>query len=129
MAERILSPRDFDFLAKELFRDVLAVLKTRPEPEFVRVTDVPLLEQMCRDVMISRQRLDSILAREEEKAGTGWTTWGAQKQIVEHPDVKTRREALKAANAVGIQLMLSPKERHAHGLKVNAGKDKDDPFA
>ena len=140
--KRILAPRDLDSKSQEVFRETLAVLRTRDDPEFVQVTDVPLLEQYVRNLQIARHALNRINAREdayeewkakphpddEKPPSRGWTSLGAQRQLVQHPDVKTMREALRDANANAVELLLPPRTRKQNEIH-GARKDDSDPFS
>jgi phage terminase small subunit len=128
MTDRILAPRDLDPKHQGIFRDTLAILRDRKAPAFQRVTDVPLLEQMCREYQMAADARKRILDREEVEQGAGWWTRGPQKNLVPHPDYKIMRESLKTAGEDARELLLPPKTRKQFEIESGAG-DADDPFA
>lgn len=128
MAKRILVPRDLDDKARDLWHDTLGHLKSRRSPAFIPELDLPWLEQYSRHHMQARHALKRILGREEVEPESGWITLGAQRQKVQHPDVKTMHEALKHANDAARELLLPAKLRKQFEIEGNAD-DKDDPFS
>lgn len=114
-------PRGFDEKSKELWR--------RTQGQLVRQrtwedSDAPLLERYVGALEIARQARQRILDREaafarwldnpgEDDRGPerGWTSWGAQRQLVQHPDVKTMREGLRDAHEYAKELLLTPRAR------------------
>ena len=100
-------PRHFDAASKRLWQRTRALLKDdgRWRPEFS-----PLLERYVGALERARLAMGRIVAR--EAAGEqGWTSLGAQRQLVQHPDVKTLREGERDAHEYARALLLTPAER------------------
>lgn len=101
-------PKDFSRADKALYAGTRAALKKRGvwQPEYS-----PLLERYVGAVGRAREALARIMAREAAEPGSGWVTLGDRKQLVQHPDVKTLREAERDADDRAKSLLLTPADR------------------
>jgi P27 family predicted phage terminase small subunit len=84
-------------------------------------SDAPLLERYIDALQRAREARARIEWREglgeaqsqagEERTFWGWTALGSQRQLVQHPDVKTLREAQQDAHRYAEALLLTPAAR------------------
>lgn len=137
----IHAPSDLDKKHQGIFRDTLKIIRERSTPRFQKVTDLPLLEQYVRYLYIAAEALARIHEREkfyakwqQDRADgvalesgedrypppRGWTAFGAQKQTIQHPDVKTWRDGLHDANEVAKELLLPPRTRKQNEIDAGA---------
>ena len=121
-------PADLDKQSKAVWKRTRTILKRdgRWRPEYSL-----LLERYVRAIEVGRLARQRIAARAVElaKAGQGegmaYLTHGSQGQLVQHPDLKTAREAERDANEYGKELVLTPAARAKggdDGQKPPAGK-------
>lgn len=71
---------------------------------------MPLLERYVRAMETARH------ARERLAAADTYVTLGSQGQLVQHPDIKTAREAERDAHEYAGALLLTPAARSRHGV-------------
>jgi phage terminase small subunit len=98
-------PVDLDSASKALWtktRDGLKVAR-RWRPEYS-----PLLERYVRALEVARVIRGRIAKRAKADPGSAYTTTGSQGQLVQHPDVKTARDAERDADKYAAELMLTP---------------------
>lgn len=84
------------------------------EQDSWRPSDVPLLERYVRAMETARHARDRLAAAET------YVTLGSQGQLVQHPDVKTAREAERDAHEFAGALLLTPAARSRHGVTARA---------
>ncbi len=96
-------PKDLDCESRERWKWVMGALKTRGLWED---TDVDLFEGYIRALQTAREARE--LVKEE-----GMTSVGSMKQKVEHPGLKTEREARRDALKYATALRLTPDARGA----------------
>jgi P27 family predicted phage terminase small subunit len=111
-------PGDLDTTSKSIWKKTRNLIKTegRWRPEYSL-----LLERYVRALERGRHCRARIAAREELTPGEGWFTTGSQRQLVQHPDVKTMREADRDAHDYATALLLTPASR---AKMVDAGPTK-----
>lgn len=80
-------------------------------------SDVPLLERYIRSTEVGRLARDRIAERAKRNPDSAYTTRGSQGQLVQHPDLKTAREAEKDANDYAQDLLLSSRSRKQHDIR------------
>ena len=114
-------PADLDTTSKSIWTKTRNLIKAegRWRPEYSL-----LLERYVRALERGRHCRTRILLREQLDPGTGWVTHGSQRQLVQHPDVKTMREADRDAHDYATALMLTPASRAKMGEppKPSGGK-------
>ncbi len=108
-----ISPPDLTRSGKSLWRETLRHLIGQGTWED---SDRPALERYVRSVERAR------LAR-EERAGA-LTAVGSQGQLVQHPNLRTEREAERDARDYALDLLLTPMARKRHEVEVRAGEGK-----
>lgn len=62
-------------------------------------------------------------AREARSATRGLTTKGSQGQLVQHPNLKTEREALRDAHLYATDLLLTPASRRRAQIGQDEGEE------
>lgn len=85
-------------------------------------SDLPLLERYIRSVEVARHARGRIERRAKSNPAEAYVTRGSQGQLVQHPDLKTAREAERDANDYAQDLLLSPKSRRQHDIKPQSGR-------
>ena len=106
-------PGDLDGQSKAFWRHTRSELQAQGT---WKDSDAPLLERYVRQVERARQARKNI--------PEDGTTRGSQGQLVEHPAIKTVREAERDAHKYATDLLLTPASR-----KAQAGSSLDDEFA
>ncbi len=82
-----------------------------------------LLERYVRSCEVARKARGRIAIRAAVDPDEAYTTRGSQGQLVQHPDLKTAREAERDANEYGKELILTPAARQKLGEQpVPSGK-------
>lgn len=109
-------PDDFDHDSKALWKKSIKDLE---EQETWEASDVPTLERYVRATERAR------LAREGLPRRNGvivLTDEGSKGQLVQHPNVKTAREAERDAHEYAKDLLLTPKAREQHEIAKKAAE-------
>ncbi len=104
-------PQDLDAESKALWKKTQKQLE---EQSTWRESDMPTLERYVRAMERAR------LAREGLPRSRGkvkLTAEGSQGQLVQHPNVKTAREAERDAHEYAKDLLLTPKAREQHQIE------------
>lgn len=105
-------PRDFDAVSKTLWKRTRELLKRdnawRPEYS-------PLLERYVRAIEVGRLARGRITERAKVDPESAYLTTGSQGQLVQHPDLKTAREAERDANEYARELLLTRSARQKLG--------------
>jgi len=120
--DSVTPPRDLDETSRALWRLTIEQLETQGTWQ---VSDVPALERYIRASERARQARDG-LPRDKD-GRVVMTAKGSQHQLVQHPNIKTCREAERDANDYARELLLTPASRRR--AQVEAGGDGDDPLA
>jgi len=102
------TPKHLSPAGKALYVHSRKLLKAdrRWRPEYS-----PLLARYVGALERAEAAYTRIIAREKVEAGTGWTSFGDRRQLVQHPDVRTLREAERDAHTYAEALLLTPAER------------------
>jgi P27 family predicted phage terminase small subunit len=111
-----MPPPELDKRARRLWQQTLAQLKAQGT---WKDTDWPLLERYVR----AWER--ALLAR--EGMGGEVTTKGSMGQLVQHPNLKTARDAEHDAHQYATDLLLTPASRKRAGL--DEAETEDGPYA
>ena len=98
-------PLDLDDASKRFWRRTLGQLRRQGTWQDM---DIPLLERYVRACQAARQW--------REKIPSDGTTRGSQGQLVEHPLIRTVREAERDATRYAEALLLMPADRRRYGL-------------
>lgn len=123
-------PRDKTPPSADLDRESRALWKkTRRQLEEQNTwadSDAPALERYIRAMERARLAREG-LPREKRGGKVKLTTTGSQGQLVQHPNVKTAREAERDAHEYAKDLLLTPKAREQHEIEkrraaANGGK-------
>lgn len=123
--DTIECPGDFDRISKSIWRKTRALIKKegswRPEYSI-------LLERYVRAIEVGRLARARIAARAKALKQSGqddamaYLTHGSQGQLVQHPDLKTARDAENDANNYARELLLTPAARAKGGAPAPVGK-------
>ncbi len=98
-------PRDLLPESKRLWKDTIEHLR---DQDTWQVSDVPALERYVRAMERARVARESLAGKDGRPV---LTAVGSQGQLVQHPNVKTAREAERDANDYAQQLLLTPAAR------------------
>ncbi len=121
--DSVTPPRDLDETSRALWRLTIEQLEAQGTWES---SDVPALERYIRASERARQARED-LPRDPSTGRVKLTAKGSQHQLVQHPNIKTCREAERDANDYAKELLLTPAARRR--AQVEAGGDGDDPLA
>jgi len=105
-------PDDFDATAKALWKKTQKQLE---EQSTWHESDMPTLERYVRADERARIARDGL--PRDKKGRPVLTTTGSQGQKVQHPNVKTAREAERDAHEYAKDLLLTPKAREQHQIE------------
>ena len=105
-------PDDFDAAAKALWKKTQKQLE---EQSTWHDSDSPTLERYVRADERARLARDGL--PRDKKGKTLLITTGSQGQKVQHPNVKTAREAERDAHEYAKDLLLTPKAREQHQIE------------
>jgi P27 family predicted phage terminase small subunit len=111
-------PQDLDGDSKALWK------KTRKQLEEQNTwhdSDAATLERYIRALERARQARAS-LPRDKKTGVLQLTTKGSKGQLVQHPNVKTIREAERDAHEYAKDLLLTPKSREQHEIEKKRGE-------
>lgn len=108
-SEQSPPPEGLDRASRGLWRRTREALI---EQQTWRPVDVATLERYVRAVERGRQ------ARARLEASGQYTALGSNGQLVQHPDVKTAREAERDAQEYAGALLLTPAARSRHNVSV-----------
>lgn len=119
--DTIECPADLDRESKKVWRRTRLLLskENRWRPEYSL-----LLERYVRAIEVGRLARTRISARAVALARSGsgeemaYLTHGSQGQLVQHPDLKTARDAERDANDYAKELLLTPAARAKLGDEV-----------
>lgn len=114
-----------DAASKRLWSVVVRELEARGvlrEVDEAAIARYVLAEQVAR---LARGR---IADRAKCDPDTAYVTRGSQGQLVQHPDLKTAREAERDAAAYAADLTLTPRSRASLGEQVAPGPDPFQQF-
>ncbi len=120
--DSVTPPRDLSSPSKALWQVTIEQLT---EQGTWQASDVPALERYIR--ASERARLAREGLPRDRDGRVLMTTKGSQHQLVQHPNIKTCREAERDANDYAKELLLTPAARRR--AQVDAGGDGDDPLA
>jgi P27 family predicted phage terminase small subunit len=81
-------------------------------------SDSPLLARYCTSVQVGRLARGRIAANAARIGDRAYVTEGSRGQLIQHPDVKTARDADRDASAYAAELLLSPKARAQHAVRT-----------
>jgi phage terminase small subunit len=81
------------------------------------------LERLVRSVEVGRLARARIAARAKRSPDAAYLTAGSQGQLVQHPDLKTAREAERDAAAYAAALLLDPRSRAQYKIV----EEEEDP--
>jgi P27 family predicted phage terminase small subunit len=104
-------PEDFDSESKVLWKKTQKQLE---EQSTWHESDMPALERYVRAVERARIARDAL---PRTKGRQQLTADGSQGQLVQHPNVKTAREAERDAHEYAKDLLLTPKAREQHEIE------------
>lgn len=105
-------PEDFDDESKALWKKTIKHLE---EQSTWQPSDVPALERYVRATERARLARDGL--PRDDKGALLLTAKGSQQQLVQHPNVKTAREAERDAHEYARDLLLTPKAREQHEIE------------
>jgi len=105
-------PEDFDAVAKALWKKTQKQLE---EQSTWHESDMPTLERYVR--ADERARLARAGLPRDKKGKPMLVATGSQGQKVQHPNVKTAREAERDAHEYAKDLLLTPKAREQHQIE------------
>ncbi len=120
--DSVTAPRDLDPISRALWRLTIEQLTAQGTWE---TSDVPALERYVRAAERARWARDA-LPRDKD-GRVVMTAKGSQHQLVQHPNIKTCREAERDAHEYAKELLLTPAARRR--AQVEAGGDPNDPLA
>jgi P27 family predicted phage terminase small subunit len=120
--DSVTAPRDLDDASRALWRLTITQLE---EQGTWQVSDLPALERYIR--ASERARLARNALPRDRDGQVVMTAKGSQHQLVQHPNIKTCREAERDANDYAKELLLTPAARRR--AQVEGGADPDDPLA
>lgn len=105
-------PDDLDRQSKAVWKKTRSLIRRdgRWRPEYSL-----LLERYVRAIEVARLARARIAKRAEFDTDSAFTTRGSQGQLVQHPDLKTARDAEKDANEYARELVLTPAARAKMG--------------
>lgn len=121
-AKSTAPPPDLDRESKALWKVTLEHLEAQGTWQ---ASDVKTLERYIRAEERARVARDGLPRDRDGRLVL--TTKGSQYQLVQHPNVKTCREAERDANDYAKELLLTPASRRR--AQVEAGVGGDDPLA
>jgi len=104
-------PDDFDKESKALWRKTQKQLEAQGTWQ---ASDMPTLERYVRATERARLARDGLPTRHGKPT---LTAEGSQGQLVQHPNVKTAREAERDAHEYAKDLLLTPKAREQHEIE------------
>lgn len=101
-------PADLDRQSKAVWKKTRSIIRRdeRWRPEYSL-----LLERYVRAIEVARLARTRIAERAKVSPDAAYTTRGSQGQLVQHPDLKTARDAEKDANEYARELGLTPAAR------------------
>jgi len=105
-------PEDLDAESKKLWK---ATKKHLEDQQTWEDSDAKMLERYIR--ADERARVARAALPRDKNGVLVLTTNGSQDQLVQHPNVKTAREAERDANEYAKELLLTPKAREQHELE------------
>lgn len=114
-------PVDLDRISKELWKRTIEQLR---EQGTWADSDLPLLERYIRSVEVGRLSRHRIADRAKRTPEAAYTTRGSQGQLVQHPDLKTAREAERDANDYAQDLLLTARVRQQHDIKPKTSQSR-----
>jgi P27 family predicted phage terminase small subunit len=85
-------------------------------------SDYELLGRFVNAVMDGRAARARIAKARAELGDAAYTSTGSMGQPTPNPDIRVAREAATDASAFGSELLLSPKARRQHGLRVTTSQ-------
>lgn len=105
-------PADLDRQSKSVWKKTRSILRRddRWRPEYSL-----LLERYVRAIEVARLARCRIADRALLDPEAAYITRGSQGQLVQHPDLKTAREAERDANEYARELVLTPAARAKGG--------------
>lgn len=115
-------PSDLSDDAKALWRKTQKQLE---EQNTWQESDMPALERYVRAMARARLAWEGI--PRDKEGNLNLTARGSQGQLVQHPNVKTTREAERDAQDYARDLLLTPKAREQHQIEKRRA-DKDSKF-
>lgn len=121
-ADSTTPPPDVDRDSKELWKVTLEQLEAQGTWQ---TSDVKTLERYIRAE--ERARVARAGLPRDRDGRLVLTAKGSQHQLVQHPNVKTSREAERDANDYAKELLLTPASRRR--AQVEAGGGRDDPLS
>jgi P27 family predicted phage terminase small subunit len=103
-------PEDFDAPARALWKKTQKQLE---EQNTWSDSDLPTLERYARADQRARLAREGLMVKGEMVL----VAKGSQGQLVQHPNVKTAREAERDAHEYAKDLLLTPKAREQHQIE------------
>jgi P27 family predicted phage terminase small subunit len=119
------APNGLDAASKALWRLVVADLTARG---VLRDVDAPAITRYVLAEQVARLARARIAARVKVDPDSAYTTHGSQGQLVQHPDLKTAREAERDAAAYAGDLGITPRSRSALKEQVPITNDPFEEF-
>jgi phage terminase small subunit len=113
------APAGLDSKSRALWRRLCLAMQAQGTWD---LSDSLALERLVRSVEVGRLARARIAARAKRGADGAYLTRGSQGQLVQHPDLKTAREAERDAASYAADLLLSPRARAQYKL----GLEHDD---
>lgn len=120
--DSVVPPADLSTPFRALWTWTIEVLEQQGTWQ---ASDLPALERYIR--ASERARLARETLPRDKDGRVVLTTKGSQHQLVQHPNIKTCREAERDANDYARELLLTPAARRR--AQVEAGGGEDDPLA
>jgi P27 family predicted phage terminase small subunit len=116
-------PSGLDAASKALWRLVVDDLTARG---VLRDVDEPAIGRYVVAEQVARLARQRMAARAKRDPDSAYTTRGSMGQLVQHPDLKTAREAERDAASYAADLGVTPRARAVLREQLPAGPD---PFA
>lgn len=105
-------PEDFDTESRAVWKKTQKQLE---EQSTWQESDMPALERYVRSLYRARISWEGIPRKKD--GSLELTARGSQGQLVQHPNVKTTREAERDAQDYARDLLLTPKAREQHQIE------------
>jgi P27 family predicted phage terminase small subunit len=122
----IKQPTGLDAASKALWRVVVDDLTARG---VLRDVDGTAIGRFVVAEQVARLARGRIAARAKRDPDTAYVTRGSQGQLVQHPDLKTAREAERDAAAYAADLGITPRSRSALKEQTPIANDPFEEFA
>jgi phage terminase small subunit len=107
-------PDDLDAESRALWRRTLEQLEAQ---RTFAESDIPILAMYVRALEVARHARARIAARVQAGGDDAHFTRGSMRQLVQHPDIKTAREAEHDAAAYAASLLITSRERKRHKIR------------